>query len=94
MSEQRIRRIETMERCFDTLQQIMREAPHRLRLPETERMLAELEAYYDGGQWLRDYQMDEQGCFPTDLKRGVLSEDGVYNLLADIRQWMDEHAQI
>ena len=41
MSEQRIRRIETMEHCFDTLQQFMREAPHRLHLPETERMLSD-----------------------------------------------------
>ena len=79
-----INRIRRMEAVFDTL----RADPSRADL------LAELTEYYEGGQWLRDYQMDEQGCFPKDLKRGVLSEDGVYNLLADIRQWMDEHAQI
>ena len=45
-----------------------------------------LTEYYDGGQWLRDYQADEAGLLPHDLKRGVLSEDGVYNLLCDINQ--------
>ena len=42
-----------------------------------------LDAYYTGGQWRRDYQADEQGKLPADLKRGVLSQDAVYNLLAD-----------
>ena len=42
--------------------------------------------YYDGGQWLRDYELDEQGLIPKDLKRGVLSQDGLYNLLCAIKQ--------
>ena len=37
--------------------------------------------YYENGQWLRDYRMDEQGLLPSDLKRGILSEDGFYNYL-------------
>lgn len=37
--------------------------------------------YYENGQWLRDYRLDEQGLLPPDLKRGVLSEDGFYNYL-------------
>ncbi len=45
--------------------------------------LAELEAYYSGGQWSRDYDDDSAGRIPRDLKRGVLSEDAVYDLLAD-----------
>lgn len=53
-------------------------------------MLAELTSYYDGGQWLEDYQCDERGELPTALKRGVLSEDGVYNLLGDIRSLSED----
>ena len=45
--------------------------------------LAELEAYYSGGQWMRDYDDDAAGRIPKDLKRGVLSEDAVYDLLTD-----------
>ena len=40
--------------------------------------------YYESGQWLRDYELDEQGLLPPDLKRGVLSQDGVYDLLEDL----------
>ena len=43
--------------------------------------LAILLDYYENGQWLRDYRLDEQGLLPSDLKRGILSEDGFYNYL-------------
>ena len=42
----------------------------------------ELREYYENGQWLRDYEADERGELPGDLKRGVLSQDGLWNLLA------------
>ena len=29
---------------------------------------------------------DEAGLLPADLKRGVLSEDGIWNLLVDVRE--------
>ena len=34
--------------------------------------------------WREDFEADEAGLVPKDLKRGVLSEDGLYNLLGDI----------
>lgn len=49
-------------------------------------MLSELQAYYTGGQWLRDYEMDERGELPADFRRGVLSQDGVYLFLCEARQ--------
>ena len=45
--------------------------------------LQELIAYYTSEQWLRDFDDDNAGTIPADLKRGVLSEDAVYHLLAD-----------
>ena len=42
---------------------------------------AQLEAYYTGKEWRYDFELDEAGLLPAGLKRGVLSEDGVYNLL-------------
>lgn len=44
----------------------------------------ELNAYYTGKDWKRDFTDDEAGRLPDDLKRGVLSEDGVYDLMSDV----------
>ncbi len=62
-----------------------------LKMDELEQMIAEfedfqpeikkLEAYYTGQQWKDDYAMDEAGCFPEELRRGVLSQDGIWNML-------------
>ena len=71
--EEAIRRIQRMEEIFDAVQ-----AEH------DHPALGELVRYYEGGQWLRDYELDEQGLLPRDLKRGVLSQDGIYNLLYEL----------
>ncbi len=42
-----------------------------------------LEDYYGGTEWRDDFEADEQGLLPADLKRGVLSEDAVYDLISD-----------
>jgi hypothetical protein len=61
-----------METVFDRL----REAPDPA-------LLEELRQYYEGGQWLQDYQADERGELPEGLKRGVLSQDGIWDLLTE-----------
>ena len=43
--------------------------------------IGKLEAYYTSAAWKKDLAYDEAGRFPADLKRGVLSEDGIYDLL-------------
>lgn len=43
-----------------------------------------LEGYLTGGLWLADYTLDEAGLLPPDLPRGVLSQDGLYDLLRRI----------
>ena len=43
--------------------------------------LEELSAYYDGPLWQADYEADEAGELPAELKRGVLSQDGLWDLL-------------
>lgn len=82
-----IERIRRMELYFDIIGFVLKVSPHAvLHDGHISAMLAELTAYYDGGQWLEDFQSDERGELPSGLKRGVLSEDGVYNLLCDIRE--------
>lgn len=48
--------------------------------------LTALSEYYDGEAWKQDYTDDEAGRLPADLKRGVLSEDGIWNLLSDANE--------
>jgi hypothetical protein len=48
--------------------------------------IQKLEAYYTSQQWKDDYAMDEAGTFPEKLKRGVLSQDGIWNLLERNRE--------
>ena len=45
-----------------------------------------LNEYYGGDEWKQDFADDEAGRLPADLKRGVLSEDGIWNLLTDSRE--------
>ena len=78
-----IARIAAMELCFDTLRAATLAESHSLCY---KTLLQILLRYYEGGQWLRDFSLDEQGLLPRDLKRGVLSEDGVYNFLCQISQ--------
>lgn len=70
---ERIERVEQYERIFEAA--LARPDPEKLRL---------LEAYYTGGQWREDYEADERGELPPTLKRGVLSQDALYDLLSGL----------
>lgn len=76
-----ISRVERMEALFD----LVREAGTDGRLsPAVQEAARALSAYLSGGQWLDDYTLDEQGKLPRSLKRGVLAQDGLYELLREI----------
>ena len=49
-----------------------------------------LARYYASREWKRDFADDEAGRLPKDLKRGVLSEDGIYNALEAYRERTEE----
>lgn len=90
MEEQKIReatdRIREMEQCFDTLQKASAiQASGIWENPSCREMLRSLTQYYESGQWLSDFELDEQGFLPEDLKRGVLSQDAVFDFLERIR---------
>lgn len=46
--------------------------------------VAKLEEYMDSKQWQLDYEADEAGEIPASVGRGVLSQDGLYNLLEEL----------
>ena len=53
---------------------------------EFQSAINKLEAYYTSQQWKDDYAMDEAGKIPEKLKRGVLSQDGIWNMLERNRE--------
>ena len=81
--KQIIKRVIYMESVFDEVQNALAEGVdiEDALLQEKIEILIQ---YYESEQWKNDYSADERGELPADLKRGVLSEDGVYNLLNDI----------
>ena len=82
----RIKRITEMEMYFDMLQEAYNRNPNSIATDSSlQTMLQNLIAYYDGPDWRSDYESDEHGELPQGLKRGVLSEDGVYNFLTNFR---------
>ena len=48
-----------------------------------------LGAYYGSEEWKQDNADDEAARLPAGLKRGVLSEDGIWNLLSDAKELDD-----
>ena len=80
-----IERIAYMERILDEAAEAVSSLSESLeKYSALQNRLQELSAYYGSRQWRQDFDDDSAGKIPGDLKRGVLSEDAVYNLLADI----------
>ncbi len=79
-----IKRIERMEEIYDrgfaAVDGLIKAAEVYLSV---KKELDELEKYYTDGQWLTDLAVDRAGGLPQDMKRGILSEDAIYDLLTD-----------
>ena len=87
----RIERITHMESLLDKSTEVINRLEQALKdFAALQPDIAELEAYYTSPQWRKDFEADEAGKLPKDLKRGVLSEDGIYDLLTDYRCLQDQ----
>ena len=77
-------RIRRMEKRLDHAAVAVMELAAALdKYAEVQDDIAALNAYYGSEEWKQDCADDESGHLPTDLKRGVLSEDGIWNMLSD-----------
>ena len=81
-------RVREMEGVFDRASALMKwckdATAHAKKLrKELQEAIGKLEAYYESPLWKEDFAADEEGKFPAGMKRGVLSEDGVYDLLEE-----------
>ncbi len=82
MTENIIDRVRRMEAYMNAVQAAV--ANGTADTPEIMELRRILTEYMDGGQWMKDYEADERGELPSDLKRGVLSEDLLYDLLTTL----------
>lgn len=77
-----VERVGAMERAFDRSVVVNRRLMEDLEAFERNAgTVKELAKYMDSGLWRKDFEADEAGELPAGLKRGVLSEDGLYDLL-------------
>lgn len=77
-----IERIMKMESILDEANRRIDELEEKIEeLKEYQEEIKELSDYYSGNLWKKDFELDERGELPKDLKRGVLSEDGIYDML-------------
>lgn len=83
-----IARIQQMEQYFDEVLQALDTNPEAIyEDADIQHILEILSEYMDSGQWLQDYECDEHGELPENLKRGVLSQDALYDLLCGIANY-------
>ena len=85
-----VRRISEMEAILDEAllrMDMSEEDPEALWDYQPE--INKLDEYYSSQDWKDDYALDEAGLLPKDLKRGVLSEDGIYDALERNKELME-----
>ena len=80
-------RIQEMERRLEEATKAVGQMEEALKRYEAAQEAVErLASYMESEEWRRDFADDEKGLLPADLKRGVLSEDGIWNLLDNNRE--------
>ena len=89
-----ISRVEEYESKLDRATMVLSELDAALE--EYERVkgdLDDLREYLDSGQWREDFEADERGELPEDLKRGVLTEDAIWDLLEREKEIKERFSQ-
>ena len=86
-----VKRVSEMEAILDQALEIMNNAEENKEeffgfQPEIKK----LEAYYQSQDWKDDFALDDEGVLPEGLKRGVLSEDGIYYALEKNKELLEE----
>ena len=87
MNVKQLARIKKMEDDFNLVSGVVKSLDEALvNYVAIQRSIKRLTEYQESGQWLKDFEADERGELPEyrELRRGVLSEDGLDNLLREI----------
>ena len=87
MEKEQIERIKEMEGRLERAAAAVMDLSAALdKYEAVQEDIKALRKYYGSRQWKQDYADDEAGRLPIGLKRGVLSEDGIWNLLSDVKE--------
>lgn len=89
IDSEQIERIKRYEMMMNDALLLLEEKDFRYE-ERLKRLIQSLSDYYSSGEWRNDFRDDEAGRLPKDLKRGVLSEDGLYNLFERYKEEYDE----
>lgn len=81
-----ILRISEMEQLYDEVTDALCNAKEKLKSLPVQRKIHTLSNYLSSGDWLHDLDLDTTDRLPRELKRGVLSQDGLYDLLCEISE--------
>ena len=86
-NKEQIARIRLMERRLNhALAAVKRLSSALEKYEAAQEAIAALSEYYGSDLWKQDFAADEAGLLAEGLKRGVLSEDGIWNLLTDCKE--------
>lgn len=89
--EKQLARVMRMEALCDEITEILTSNKNvKKRLTEQRDKILELEEYYEGFAWREDFEAEKKGVFPSYMKRGILSEDTLYDLFCDIDRAMGD----
>jgi chromosome segregation ATPase len=84
------KRIKELEAILDkAIQKMDALEAHMEEYEKFQSEIRKLEAYYGSQQWKDDFALEEAGELPDDLNCGVLSEDGIYNVLERNRELLE-----
>lgn len=82
-----IERIKTMEEHLDKASQAVKVLSEALDLyTEAMESIETIDDYLVSDEWQKDFNDSEAGKLPKDLKCGVLSEDGIWDVVDSSRE--------
>ena len=90
-NRKQIQRIRQMERHLGRASSAIKRLSAALgKYKDAQESIAALSDYYGSEKWKQDFAADESGLLPQDLKRGVLSEDGIWNVLEENKELQEK----
>ena len=91
----RVERITYYENLMKTAQEALEKYEAALEgFASAQSGIEELEKYLGSREWRRDFESCEKGNLPENLPCGVLSEDGIFNLLEKNKELKEESEKI
>ncbi len=86
LEDERIQRIRYYEGLLREATTVLDNPDNKENIKRLVQCVSELSEYYGSQTWKEDFAADEAGELPPDLERGILSEDGIYNVLERYRE--------